>query len=67
MFDLIVAVSKNNGKGKDNSIPWNIKPDLKYFKEITTKRTSSEFPFSNYVIMGRNTWESIPTIHSIIQ
>ena len=60
MFDLIVAVSKNNGIGKDNSIPWNIKPDLKYFKEITTKRTSSEFPFSNYVIMGRNTWESIP-------
>ena len=37
MFDLIVAVSKNNGTGKDNSIPWNIKPDLKYFK-VTTKK-----------------------------
>ena len=52
MFDLIVAVSINNGIGKDNSIPWNIKPDLKYFKEITTKRTSSEFPFSKLCNYG---------------
>jgi len=60
MFDLIVAVSKKNGIGKDNTIPWKIKPDLKYFKNITTEESGSIYPFSNFVIMGRKTWESIP-------
>ena len=37
--------------GRGNEIPWHIRDDLKLFKQITS---------GNIVIMGRNTWESIP-------
>jgi len=58
MFDIIVAVEKNNGIGNKNSLPWNIPLDMEYFKE-TTKNT--KFPNqNNAVIMGWNTWNSIP-------
>ena len=33
---VIVAVDSKYGIGKNNSIPWNIPSDLKYFKEITS-------------------------------
>ena len=33
------------------------KDDLKYFKTITTDNKTNN---KNIVIMGRNTWESIP-------
>ena len=55
MNNLIVAIDENYGIGKENTIPWNIPNDLKYFKEITTKKKK------NVVIMGRLTWESIPS------
>ena len=48
--NIIVAISDNYAIGKDNKIPWHIKEDLKYFKEIT-----SGYP----VIMGSNTYKSI--------
>ena len=34
-FKLIVAVCKNYGIGKNNTLPWHIKEDLKHFSEIT--------------------------------
>ena len=56
-FNLIVALCKNNGIGKNGDIPWKITKDLKYFKDVTSfNKTSGE----NVVIMGRKTWESIP-------
>jgi len=56
-ISLIVATDKNLGIGKENKIPWNLKSELKYFSE----KTQSSNPYSiNVVIMGRNTWESIP-------
>jgi len=51
MLSLIAAISENNCIGKDNSLPWNIPEDMKHFKDITT---------GHIVLMGRNTWESIP-------
>ena len=30
-FNIIVAVSKNNGIGYKGKIPWHIKQDLNYF------------------------------------
>ena len=36
-FNIIVAKSKNNVIGSNNSIPWNYKEDMKYFKKITTE------------------------------
>ncbi len=50
MFSLIVARDKNYGIGLDGKIPWNIKEDMKHFKEKTT---------NNVVIMGGNTYRSI--------
>lgn len=57
MFSVIVACSLNGGIGKNNTIPWHIPDDLKHFQHITTDCPSG---LQNVVIMGRNTWESLP-------
>ncbi|XP_046857040.1 dihydrofolate reductase-like isoform X1 [Xenia sp. Carnegie-2017] len=51
--------SKNRGIGKDGKLPWRLKSEMKYFSRITTdvKHEGKQ----NAVIMGRKTWESIPT------
>ena len=63
-INLIVAYCNKNGIGRMNNIPWLIKDDLKHFKIITTTN-SNKLPNSyeyqkNVVVMGRNTWESLP-------
>lgn len=55
MINVIVAHDNKYGIGLENSIPWNLKTDLKYFADRTTHANKL-----NVVIMGRNTWESIP-------
>tara|TARA_B100001057_G_scaffold495606_1_gene595051 strand:+ start:632 stop:1111 length:480 start_codon:yes stop_codon:yes gene_type:complete len=47
---LIAAVDKNLGIGKEGKIPWDIKEDLKFFRE-NTENTA--------IIMGRATFDSI--------
>jgi dihydrofolate reductase len=49
-INYIVAVSRNLCIGKDNDLPWRMKSDLKFFKEMTT---------NNAIIMGRKTFESM--------
>lgn len=56
-FSIIAAVDKNFGIGKENKIPWNLPGDLAYFQRVTTGAGK------NAVIMGRNTWESVPQKH----
>ena len=51
MRGIIVATSPEGVIGKDNTIPWHYSEDLKRFKRLTIGKT---------VIMGRNTWESLP-------
>jgi len=53
---IIVAIDDKYGIGKNNKLPWNIPEDLAHFKKITTTYETLE----NVVLMGRNTWESIP-------
>jgi len=48
---IIVAIAKNNAIGKDNKLLWKISDDLKRFKKYTT---------NNSIIMGRNTFLSLP-------
>lgn len=49
---LIIACDPSGGIGYKNKLPWsNIQGDLPRFKRLTDKRP---------VIMGRNTWESLP-------
>lgn len=57
MFSVIVACSINGGIGHDNKIPWYIPDELKYFKHITS---SCPEGLINVVIMGKNTWNSLP-------
>jgi dihydrofolate reductase / thymidylate synthase len=62
-FNLILAKSLNNGIGINNTLPWNIKNDLKHFKNITAPQYANiSFPncYSNAIIMGKNTWLSLP-------
>jgi dihydrofolate reductase len=47
---LIVARTRNGVIGRNNSMPWHLPEDLRYFKRITMGKP---------VIMGRNTWESL--------
>ncbi len=58
MFDIIVATDQNNGIGKDNSLPWQLKSDLKYFFKMTTQVNNPAY--QNAIIMGRNTYNSLP-------
>ena len=48
---LVVAHDNNNGIGKDNKLPWHLPSDLKHFKETTLGKV---------VLMGSNTYESLP-------
>ena len=50
---MIVATDKYNGIGKNQSIPWHIPEDLKYFSKLT------KGDGKNAVVMGRKTYESI--------
>ena len=56
-YAIIVATTKDGGIGLNGTIPWCIKEDLKYFK---FKTTYARYGCINAVIMGRNTWESLP-------
>jgi dihydrofolate reductase len=48
---LIVAIDEKGGIGKDGILPWNLKEDMSFFKEMTS---------GGIVIMGRSCFESIP-------
>ena len=50
MITVIAAIASNNALGKDNDLIWHLPADLKRFKKVTT---------GHYIIMGRNTFESI--------
>jgi len=46
----MVAVASNGVIGRDNSLPWHLPEDLRYFKRTTLGKP---------IIMGRKTYESI--------
>lgn len=52
-ISMIAAVGKNLELGKDNKLLWNLPNDLKFFKKITNGKI---------VIMGKNTFKSLPKI-----
>jgi dihydrofolate reductase/thymidylate synthase len=47
---IIAAVCKNTGIGYNNTLPWQIKEDLEYFKSMTLNKN---------IVMGRKTYDSI--------
>ncbi|MEE2566961.1 dihydrofolate reductase [Hyphobacterium marinum] len=48
---LVAARGKNGVIGREGDLPWRLKSDLAWFKQIT---------FGKPVIMGRKTWDSLP-------
>lgn len=54
MFKLIVAHDRNFGIGNNGKLPWYFRKDLRHFSKLTRSDKT------NIVVMGRNTWESIP-------
>lgn len=52
-INMLAAIGKNNELGKNNQLIWNIKEDLKFFKE-----TTMGYP----VVMGKNTFLSLPKV-----
>ena len=52
---LIVAFCKNKGIGKNNKLPWHYSEDLKHFSTLT------KGSYNNMILMGRKTWESLPS------
>lgn len=57
-FAIIAASTTMGGIGKNNQLPWHISADLKRFQKITSYAPEGK---KNAVIMGRKTWESLPT------
>jgi len=49
-LSLIVACAENRVIGIDNSMPWHLPGDFKYFKATTLGKP---------IIMGRKTWDSL--------
>lgn len=50
---LIAAIGKNNELGKDNTLIWHFKEDMKFFKDNTIGKP---------IIMGRKTLMSLPVL-----
>jgi dihydrofolate reductase len=57
-FTLIVAATKTNGIGQNGHLPWRLPKELAYFSRVTTNAPAGSM---NLVIMGRKSWESIPS------
>ena len=56
-FAIIAAADDKMGIGIGNKLPWRLNGDLAYFSDVTTKAPEG---LRNAVIMGRNTWLSLP-------
>jgi dihydrofolate reductase len=58
-FDCVVAADAAGGIGKDDDLPWpRLREDLRFLRRITTDAPAGMI---NAVIMGRVTWQSVPT------
>lgn len=51
MISLIAAVARNGVIGRQGGLPWRLRDDMAFFKDVTMGKP---------VVMGRKTFESIP-------
>ena len=55
---IIVAATVHNGIGHNARLPWRLPQEMAYFARVTSNASEGNV---NAVVMGRNTWESIPS------
>lgn len=63
-FSLVVAVDRKGGIGKDGALPWKLKGDMRWFRELTTCPDTSEVMARYLMNIGlrdkrTHTWESL--------
>ena len=56
---IVVAATEAGGIGKGGRIPWHLRGDMAHFRQLTS--TTEKEGNRNSVIMGRKTWDSLPT------
>lgn len=57
-FEVVVAADEAGGIGRDGQLPWRLPGELAHFRRLTTEAADG---LQNAVIMGRKTFDSIPT------
>jgi dihydrofolate reductase/thymidylate synthase len=57
-FSIILTATRKGGIGAQGKLPWHLPKDLRHFRKLTC--TTQDPDKQNVVIMGRNTWESLP-------
>lgn len=57
--NIAICALTDGGIGKSGGIPWKLERDMKYFRDLTVKFGKGDG--KNVVVMGRKTWESIPS------
>eukprot|EP01082_Thalassiosira_pseudonana_P007343 g6770.t1 g6770 contig23:1178395-1180293(-) len=56
---VVAAAAGSRGIGHQGKLPWRLPGDMNHFKKVTTTPPSPGL--TNAVIMGRKTWDSIPS------
>ncbi|CAK7890727.1 dihydrofolate reductase [[Candida] anglica] len=56
---IVAALLPELGIGFKGTLPWKLRQEMKYFRTVTSLTQSATN--QNAVIMGRKTWESIPS------
>ena len=54
---VILATDSKYGISKLGNIPWRLKSDMAFFRDVTTRKYGNN---KNAVIIGKNTWKSLP-------
>uniref|UniRef100_A0A0G4HTD0 Bifunctional dihydrofolate reductase-thymidylate synthase n=1 Tax=Chromera velia CCMP2878 TaxID=1169474 RepID=A0A0G4HTD0_9ALVE len=57
---VVAATTATFGIGVKGRLPWELPSDMNFFRRLTSEVTSTEEK-QNAVVMGRKTWESIPS------
>ena len=54
MFNVVVALDKNRGIGRDGRLPWKLSGDTRFFRELTTcpDRAATEYKYGLSPIVG---------------
>lgn len=56
---LVLAATPSHGIGLSSTLPWSLRKEMLYFAKLT--QHASQPNTTNAVIMGRKSWEGIPT------